>query len=303
MVALGKAWPKRSRRIGLRAAGRLICLLAVVGLVAACAVVPVTPIPPASSQSVAALPVATPSSSVAVAIVSASPTAAPADGRGDEGIAATLGQYYLAIGSDPTSQKTAAYLTLQDFANPHGIYSSAWWMADSHRATIAEVLAVILYTEGNTNWDVRAAVVARYLWYCGGTGTRCQGPALINFLSYFQPWREPWHAQGFTSTEAETYLPLAEDLVQQKAGLLTALVPGADTYVRSADGLSIAGPVDWWRTQFHFANVDPSWDSYLRDRLHRLPNGPANLWVLTMGEAAMVCQSQFVCADMTQPRQ
>jgi hypothetical protein len=104
------------------------------------------------------------------------------------------------------------------------------------------VLAVILYTEGNTNSDVRAAVVARYLWYCGGTGTRCQGPALINFLSDFQPWREPRQAFGFTSAEAQTYLGLAEDLVHQRAGLLTDMVPGADTYVHSEVGLSIAGP-------------------------------------------------------------
>ena len=40
-----------------------------------------------------------------------------------------------------------------------------------------------------------------------------------------------------------------------------------------------------------------------RDKLKRLPNGPARLWVLTINEAAKVCTSQFLCPDMTQSRQ
>jgi sugar phosphate isomerase/epimerase len=64
-----------------------------------------------------------------------------------------------------------------------------------------------------------------------------------------------------------------------------------------------AGSIDWPHTPFHFANVDPTWDAYLRERLRRLPNGPSRLWVLTVGEAGWVCQSQFVCEDMTRPRQ
>jgi hypothetical protein len=160
-----------------------------------------------------------------------------------------------------------------------------------------------LYTEGNTNWDVRTAVLARFLWYCGGQGSNCQGPALINFLSYFQPWREPWVAPGFTSDNAEQYRSLALDLITQRAGLLTAMIPGADAYVHQTDGLSLAGPIDWSHTSFHFANVDPTWDTFLRTQLHRLPNGPNRLWVLTMGEAGRVCGSQFVCADMTQAKQ
>jgi hypothetical protein len=80
------------------------------------------------------------------------------------------------------------------------------------------------------------------------------------------------------------------------------MIPGADAYVASSDGLSLGGPIDWSHTRFHFANVDATWDAFLRAQLHRLPNGPARLWVLTMGEAGRVCGSQFVCADMTQPK-
>jgi hypothetical protein len=282
------------RKVGL-------CLLVGLGL-AACALAPVTPPSPPFLDPAAAQPLATASSSVAVAVSGPTPTPLLSGSVGDEGIQATLGDYRVATGDDPTGSKTAAFTTLQDFANPHGPYSRSWWFADDGRAEISEVLAVILYTEGNTSWDVRTAVLARFLWYCGGQGTFCQGPALINFLSYFQPWREPWVAPGFTSGSAQQYDSLARDLVNQRAGLLTAMIPGADAYVHTTDGLSLAGPIDWSHTRFHFANVDPTWDSFLRTQLHRLPNGPARLWVLTMGEAGRVCGSQFVCADMTRPK-
>jgi len=277
-----------------------LCLLGVIGL-AACAVAPVTaPLPPDLSYAPPA-PVATSAASVAVALTG--PTATPLSAHGDVGIIATLAAYQSATGEDPTGSKTAAFTTLDDFSNPHGPYSRSWWFADDGRADLSEVLAVILYTEGNTSWDVREAVAARFLWYCGGLGSACQGPALINFLSYFQPWREPWVAPGFTSDSAAQYRSFAQDLIGQRPGLLTAMIPGADAYVHSRDGLSLAGSIDWSHTRFHFANVDPSWDTFLRSQLHRLPNGPARLWVLTMGEAGRVCGSQFVCADMTQPRQ
>jgi hypothetical protein len=280
-----------------------LCLLGGFGL-AACAVVPVTPLlPPDLGNVPVVAPVATSAASVAVALTGPTATPLSAQGRGDAGIIATLAAYQAATGDDPTGSKTAAFTTLDDFSNPHGPYSRSWWFADDGRADISEVLAVILYTEGNTSWDVREAVAARFLWYCGGLGSACQGPALINFLSYFQPWREPWVAPGFTSDNAAQYKSFAQDLVNQRAGLLTAMIPGADAYVHSNDGLSLAGPVDWSHTRFHFANVDPTWDTFLRTQLHRLPNGPARLWVLTMGEAGRVCGSQFVCADMTQPRQ
>lgn len=279
-----------------------LCLLVGFGL-AACAVAPVTPPPPPFFDSPAAQPLATASSSVAVVVNGRTPTPPLNGSVGDEGIQATLADYGVATGDDPTGSKTAAFTTLQDFANPHGPDSRSWWFADDGRADISEVLAVILYTEGNTSWDVRTAVMARYLWYCGGQGNICQGPALIDFLSYFQPWREPWVAPGFTSDNARQYESLAQDLVNQRAGLLTAMIPGADAFVHSSDGLSLAGPIDWSHTRFHFANVDPTWDTFLRAQLHRLPNGPARLWVLTMGEAGRVCGSRFVCADMTQPRE
>jgi hypothetical protein len=279
-----------------------LSLLATLTL-AACAVAPATPPLPPTLDDGAAEPIATGSASIGVALIGPSPTPLPAQGRGNEGINATLADYSLATGDDPTGSKTSAYTTLQDFSNPHGLYSQSWWFADDGRADISEVLAVILYTEGNTSWDVREAVAARYLWYCGGQGSDCQGPALINFLSYFQPWREPWVAPGFSSEHAQDYKSLAQELVRQQTGLLTAMIPGADAYVHSTDGLSLAGSIDWSNTRFHFANVDPTWDTYLRTQLHRLPNGPARLWVLTMGEAGRVCGSQFICADMTRPRE
>jgi hypothetical protein len=221
---------------------------------------------------------------------------------GDEGLRATLADFAGAVGSDPTGAKAQAYTTLQDFVSPSGLYRGAWWFRDDGRADVYEALAVIIFTEGSTSFDVRAAVAARYLWYCGGTETGCQGAALINFLSYFQPWREPWVARGFTNDKASAYEGLAEDLVHQETGLLTAMIPGADTYEHSNEALTVGGTIDWLRTPFHFANVHPSWDKYLRDNLRRLPNGPARLWVLTMSEAGRVCGSAFICPDMTEAR-
>ncbi|MEP7356180.1 MAG: hypothetical protein ABI847_02945 [Anaerolineales bacterium] len=247
------------------------------------------------------IPTAEGSTSVSVAVVAATPSPVPEGWQGGEGLDSTAADYTISVGTDSSGAKTAAFTTLKDFINPHGIYSRAWWLADDGHASLAEAIAVILYTEGNTAFDVRTAVVARFLWYCGGLGSTCQGANLINYLSYFQPWREPWNA-NFTSENAKKYLAFADDLVHQAPGLLTAIIPGADTYVQSQDGLSLGGPIDWNRTKFHFANVDPTWDAYLRQALRRLPDGPNRLWVLTMGDAAKVCGSQFLCADMTQPR-
>jgi hypothetical protein len=278
-------------------------LLAAVALAAAACtgINPVTP-PPFHTRTPGPTP--RPNIQVAVELATATPTpalalpAAPADA----GLRATLADYTGAVGDDPAGDKTDAFITLQDFTNPRGTYAGTWWLRDDNYADIYEVLAVILYTEGNTNWDVRTAVAARYLWYCGGAGTTCQGHNLINFLSYFQPWREPWVARGFTSEHASKYEAFATELVQQKPGLLTVIIPGADAYIHSPDGLSVDGSIDWSITPFHFANVDASWDAYLRQTLRRSANGPARLWVLTMNEAARVCRSRFLCDDMTQPR-
>jgi hypothetical protein len=125
---------------------------------------------------------------------------------------------------------------------------------------------------------------------------------LINFLAYFQPWRQPWASRGFTSVHAARYKDFGADIVYQRPGLLTTLIPGADTYVHTSSGLEIGGPIDWHMTPFHFANVHSTWDSYLRQQLRRSPNGPARLWVLTMGEAGWVCPSRFICPDMTRER-
>jgi hypothetical protein len=297
-------WPAMAA-FGRRWLGRASLALAALAL-AACGTAQATPpevvlLPRATTRPV--IPTAEGSTSVSVALVGATPSPEPVDGQGGEGLDATAAAYSVSVGSDPTGAKTAAFTTLKDFINPKGIYAHAWWLADDGHASMAETLAVILYTEGNTAFDVRTAVAARYLWYCGGLGSTCQGANLINYLSYFQPWREPWNASGFTSESAKKYLPLAEDVVDQAPGLLTAMIPGADTYVQSEDGLRLGGPIDWNQTKFHFANVHPSWDTFLRQQLRRLPDGPNRLWVLTMNEASKVCGSQFLCADMTQPRQ
>lgn len=226
------------------------------------------------------------------------PAAAP-----DAGIRQTLAEYRLAPEDDPFGHKTNAITMLINFVDPGGPYRDAWWFAGDGQADIYEALAVILYTEGHTNAEVRRAVAARYLWFCGGEGAGCSGSALINFLAYFQPWREPWMAPGgITQEHSKIYLEFARELVHQQPGLLTEWIPGADQYSHSADGLTLNGPVAWEVTPFHFANVHPTWDAYLRQTLSRPSDGAGRLWVLTMGEAGRVCRSQFVCQDMTQAR-
>lgn len=240
---------------------------------------------------------------VAQATATVRPTPAPDTFTADDGLQATLADINGAIGDfDPQGAKYNAYQTLKDFVDPVGRYYGAWWLRDDGLGDLYEAIAVILYTEGHTSWDVRTAVSARFLWFCGGAGTACQGRELINFLSYFQPWREPWMARGFTSDDAAQYEDYARELVNQQAGLLTTLIPGADTYVHDENALSMAPSINWQITPFHFANVHSTWDAYLRQRLRRSPNGAGRLWVLTMAEAGRVCPSQFLCPDMTQPR-
>jgi hypothetical protein len=252
----------------------------------------------------------TPTPQIVVAVVGPSPTAEPSATpaatptpvpSGAIGISATLNGYTPI--QDPDGAQVAAFATLRDFANPDGPYRGAWWFQDDGSADIYEVIAVIFYTEGNMNIKVQQAIAARYLWYCAGTNTTCSGSQLMNFLSYFQPWREPWNAgDRFASAKAQDFLPFAHDLVQQHPGLLTALIPGADIYVRNPDGLEARTPIDWPNTPFHFANVDPTWDIYLSEALGRGSNGANRLWVLTMDEARAVCPSAFVCPNMTQEK-
>ena len=203
---------------------------------------------------------------------------------------------------DPTGAKTAALVTLHNFVDANGPYRGAWWFETGQGGDLFEALAVIFYTEGSTNLEVRKAIAARYLWYCGGESPRCQGHALINFLAYFQAWREPWRVpSGFANAAAKDYLALADDVVNQR-GIVLEWIPGAEWFAHNAAGLQAPGPVDWETTPFHFANVHPTWDVYLRRALGRPPNGPNRLWVLTIGEANQVCGSRFVCPDMTQAR-
>ena len=220
----------------------------------------------------------------------------------DAALRATLDGFAATADDDPTGAKTAAAVTLRNFVDPGGPYQGAWWFADDHRAGLDEILAVILYTEGSTNLEVRKAIAARFLWYCGGEGRACQGHALIDYLAYFQAWREPWRVpSGFTNTAARDYLALAGDVIGQQ-GIVAQWIPGAEWFVHKADALSTAGPVDWETTPFHFANADPTWDAYLRQALGRDANGPNRLWVLTVGEAGQVCGDGFVCPDITQAR-
>jgi hypothetical protein len=220
----------------------------------------------------------------------------------DSALLATLDDYAVAVGDDPTGAKAAAAVTLRNFVDPAGPYQGAWWFVDDQHAGLDEILAVIFYGEGSTDLDVRKAIAARYLWYCGGEGRACHGHALIDFLAYFQAWREPWQVRGgFSNGAARDYLALAGDVVEQR-GLVTEWIPGAAWFVHTADALSAPGPIDWEATPFHFANADPSWDAYLRQALRRDANGPNRLWVLTVGEAGLVCGSGFVCPDLTQAR-
>jgi len=295
--------PRRSRRHSLFL---ILVLLSLAACAPESAVVWLTPAPTAyfssgGGGSLSAPPVATAADTVS--IVAPGPTATVEVVPGNEGLTATLADFNGSVGNDPTGAKTQAFTTLGLFVDPHSTFGNAWWLADDGRADIYEVIAVVLFTEGNTSFDVREAVSARYLWYCGGAGTTCAGAPLINFLSYFQPWREPWVGRGFTNDKAAVYLDQARELVQQQPGLLTAMIPGADTYVADTNALTLGGSINWGMTKFHFANVHPTWDAYLRDKLHRLPNGPARLWVLTINEAGRVCTSQFLCPDMTQSRQ
>ena len=293
----------RSRTCFLSSFRRLLAVLFACLLTACLPVSPARPTPYRPTWT----PPPSPLPNIVVAAVQATPTlaptAAPTQPRADDGMQATLADYNTSVGSfDPQGAKYNAFQTLKDFVDPVGRYASAWWFRDDAVGDLYEAIAVILYTEGHTNWDVRTAVSARFLWFCGGAATHCQGRELINFLSYFQPWREPWMARGFTSEHAAQYEDYARELVHQQPGLLTTLIPGADTYVHDPNGLSTASSINWQITPFHFANVDTSWDKYLRERLRRSPNGAGRLWVLTFAEAGRVCQSQFLCPDMTQPR-
>ncbi len=228
-------------------------------------------------------------------------TAAPAQ-PARSALLATLADYAGSPDDDPTGAKAAALVTLHNFLDVDGPYRGAWWFEGDPQNEMNEVLALILFTEGSSSLDVRKAVAARFLWYCGGQNDNCQGSALVNFLAYFQGWREPWMvSRGFTNVQAKGYLALADDIVHQR-GIIREWIPGAEWFVQDPGGLMESGPVRWEATPFHFANVHPTWDSYLRRSLGRAPNGPNRLWVLTVGEAVRVCGDGFVCPDMTQAR-
>ncbi len=229
------------------------------------------------------------------------PTAAPTQ-PARSALLATLADYSGGPDDDPTGAKAAALVTLHNFLDVDGPYRGAWWFDGDEQNEMDEVLALVLFTEASSSLDVRKAVAARFLWYCGGQNENCQGNALVNFLAYFQGWREPWMVtRGFTNPQAKDYLALADDIVHQR-GIIREWIPGAEWFVQDPGGLAEEGPVRWEATPFHFANVHPTWDAYLRRSLGRAPNGPNRLWVLTVGEAERVCQDGFVCPDMTRAK-
>ena len=225
---------------------------------------------------------------------------------GNAGVLATLRDYDMSVAYDPDGAIGQSFVTLRNFVDPTGPYRGAWWFQDDGLADLYEVIAVVMYTEGNTSEAVQRAVAARYLWYCGGEGPACSGRRLLNFLAYFQPWREPQAAgANFTHPHAQTYKPLAYDLVMQVPGsAVMGWIPGGAEYVHNPEGLEESGPVAWNNVPFHFANVHSTWDVYLRQRLGRGADGRNRLWVLTLAESARVCGGEgFVCPIMTEPRQ
>jgi hypothetical protein len=198
----------------------------------------------------------------------------------DDGLRATLRLDPAALDAVGSAERAAALAMLRDFTDPDGPYQGAWWFVDDGQAHMDEALAMILFTEGSVSLRVQEAVAARYVWYCGEAGTQCQGRALVNFLAYFQPWREPWMTGGhLLNPAAQAYLPRARAVLGQPAD-----------------------SVDWGRAPFHFANVHLTWDRYLQDKLRRASNGPNRLWVLTQAEAERVCPTALLCPDMTRPR-
>jgi hypothetical protein len=264
-----------------------------------------SPANPVLVSATAAAPRPTATADVATFIIypETSPTPAPVSSpAANSALVATLADYAGGPDDDPTGAKAEALVTLRNFVDANGPYREAWWYATDNQGAMDEILAVIFYTEGSTSLDVRKAIAARFLWYCGGQSDHCQGHALVNFLAYFQAWREPWMVRsGFTNASAKDYLALADDVMHQR-GIVSEWIPGAAWFVQNPNGLAEAGPIDWEATPFHFANVHPTWDAYLRRTLARLPNGPNRLWVLTVSEADKVCQAKFVCPDMTQAK-
>jgi hypothetical protein len=288
---------------------RLPLAWALIGLVLSAGCLPASPAPAnptaAALRSTAANPRSTATADVATFVIypesAQTPAAAPTPPV-SSALLATLTDYSAEPGDDPTGAKAAALVTLRNFIDANGPYRGAWWFEVDGRGEMDEILAVILYTEGTTSLAVRQAIAARFLWYCGGQSKNCQGHALVNFLAYFQGWREPWMvSSGFMNVAAKSQLALADDVLHQR-GIVCEWIPGAEWFVQNPNGLAEAGPIDWEATPFHFANVHPTWDAYLRRTLRRPPNGANRLWVLTVAEADKVCQAGFVCPDMTQAK-
>ena len=76
---------------------------------------------------------------------------------------------------------------LRAMSDPNGLYSNAWWFQDDGKLSSNEMLSIVLHTEGSRSPDVRKAIAARYLNYCGGEHENCSNGDLLDFLSYYQP--------------------------------------------------------------------------------------------------------------------
>lgn len=178
-----------------------------------------------------------------------------------------------------------SYHTLSAFLDPNGPYKDTWWFEDG-AVTPDELLAVLVFEEGQTNEAIQKAIFARYVYYTGGNFL---GPSdltdqmkvdqytsrMIRFLSYFQPWREPRTdltnpvAQGISLTAAQTFLSNPDNLIpgasnwnpnQIKPGtsfeMLNQTNINGQPTLQTPDGL--VPVVDWAKTPWHFVNIGGS---------------------------------------------
>lgn len=185
-----------------------------------------------------------------------------------------------------------AWGALNVFGNPNSeLYPNSWWLADGS-LSVQDVMNLVMQGEVADSQYGQQAVAARYVYYCGTT-LDCNGNTtkLLEFLAYYHAWRESGIQAGNVS------LPPAQNIIDTT----NALTGGNTAYLQQI-GLSgdlSAGNKD---LPFHFANVSPSWDTLLRNKLGRAPNGENKFWVLTINELQRVCPSWgLVSPDMTVP--
>jgi len=196
-----------------------------------------------------------------------------------------------------SSERQEAYKTLTDFLNPQGPYKDAWWFQNDNHVTPDELLAVLIFNEGQIDDSVQKVILARYTYYLG---SNLQGPSdpenresvdlytsrMVRFLEYFEPWREivpdrfinDQAGEGSLATAQEfltdpnTYIPGAAnwkpDEINRTAG--SFIMEGqynnenGQPVIKTEDGQEVP-VVDWSNTPWHFANVGP--DGIPEDRI------------------------------------